>query len=218
MVQFACAEVGGGKPEPMRRVIVRLLTASIQVPRHRGEVLRRHWLVSVVAVFLVVAACEPGTSRSAAEPATSANDAWRTAALVDVRTGESFTIDGLRGKLVAIEPMAAWCTNCAIQQGEAQAAQQALATTDLVYISLDVDPNERAADLADYADQRGYDWRFVVAGPEVARSLAETFGDQVLSPPSTPLILIGADGAVIEQHFGIRGASDLVGLFSDHLP
>lgn len=179
---------------------------------------RRHRLGWLVGVVLVVAACSSGTTASTAEPAKPANDAWRTAALVDARTGESFTIDGLRGKLVAIEPMAIWCTNCRIQQGEAAAALDRLDDPDVVYVSVDVDPNERAGDLAAYADGSGFDWAFVVATKEVARSLAATFGDQILSPPSTPLILVGPDGEVVDQHFGIRSADDLVELFSQHLP
>ena len=170
------------------------------------------WLFGVV---LVVAACSSGTTASTAEPA---NDAWRTTALVDTRSGDTFTIDELKGKLVVIEPMAIWCSNCRIQQGEAAVALDRLDDPDIVYLSVDVDPNERAGDLAAYADGSGFDWAFVVATKEVARSLAATFGDQILSPPSTPLILVGPDGEVVDQHFGIRSADDLVELFSQHLP
>ena len=170
------------------------------------------WLFGVV---LVVAACSSGTTASTAEPA---NDAWRTTALVDTRSGDTFTIDELKGKLVVIEPMAIWCSNCRIQQGEAAVALDRLDDPDIVYLSVDVDPNERAGDLAAYAVESGFDWAFVVATKEVARSLAATFGDQILSPPSTPLILVGPDGEVVDQHFGIRSADDLVELFSQHLP
>ena len=173
------------------------------------------WLVGVV---LVAAACSSGTTASTAEPAKPANDAWRTTALVDTRSGETFTIDELKGKLVVIEPMAIWCSNCRIQQGEAAVALDRLDDPAIVYVSVDVDPNERAGDLAAYADGSGFDWAFVVATKEVARSLAATFGDQILSPPSTPLIVVGPDGEVVDQHFGIRSADDLVELFSQHLP
>ena len=40
----------------------------------------------------------------------------------------------------------------------------------------------------------------------------------MLSPPSTPLILVGPDGAVVDLHFGIRDAEELEGLFLQHLP
>ncbi len=163
------------------------------------------------------ATAAPGTATDA--PSTAGPDAepWRTVELVDARTGELFTIDSLKGKVVGIEPMAIWCSNCRAQQGEASAALDRLASDDIVYISVDVDPNERADDLAKYSERFGFDWRFVVASPEVARSLAEAFGDQVLSPPSTPFILIGKDGSVVDQHFGQRGADELVDLLTPQL-
>ena len=94
------------------------------------------------------------------------------------------------------------------KQDEARKALQGLERDDLVYISVDVDPNERAEDLARYADDYAYPWHFVVASAEVARSLADTFGPQVLSPPSTPKIILDPDGSA-SLSFGIRGAADL---------
>ncbi len=120
--------------------------------------------------------------------------------------------------MVAIEPMAIWCSNCRIQQREAIAALAEVDSDDLVYIGIDVDPNERARDLARYSEEEGFDWPFVVASRELSRELADAFGAQVLSPPSTPTILIAPDGEVIEVHFGIRRADELVAVFREHLP
>ncbi len=183
-------------------------------------------LVGLVALALVAAACTAGTSEPGGSASTGADGSastgadqtWRTTALRDVRTGKEFTIDELRGKLVAIEPMAIWCSNCRTQQREAAAALAATPSDGVVYISVSVDPGEQPEALAAYSRTEGFDWIFVVASREVARSLAAAFGDQVLSPPSTPLILVGPDGAVIDVHFGIRSASELTALFAQHLP
>jgi thiol-disulfide isomerase/thioredoxin len=138
--------------------------------------------------------------------------------LRDVVSGEQFRIVDLQGKVVAIEAMAIWCSNCRVQQGEAQAALAQVGSPNVVYISLDVDPNERGADLADYARREGFTWRFVVASPEVSRLLAATFGDQILSPPATPLVILGPDGELIEKHTGIKSAGDLAALIEENLP
>lgn len=176
-------------------------------------------LAAAAAVALATAACTSGGSAAGtAPPAGDPAAAWRTTPLTDVRTGETFTVESLSGRLVAIEPMAIWCSNCRIQQQEAASALAALASKDLVYIGLAVDPNERSGDLAAYSENEGFDWPYAVASVEVARSLAAEFGDQVLSPPSTPLILVGPDGSVIERHFGIRRAAELEALFRQHLP
>lgn len=176
-------------------------------------------LAALFALALVAAACTGGAT-TPRDPAPSGDPAaaWRTSPLTDVRTGETFAVADLAGKLVAIEPMAIWCSNCRIQQREAAAALAALASDDLVYVGLDVDPNEQPGDLAAYSEDEGFDWPYAIASVEVARSLAAEFGDQVLSPPSTPLILVGPDGTLIEQHFGIRRAAELEALFRQHLP
>jgi hypothetical protein len=74
-----------------------------------------------------------------------------------------------------------------------------------------------AEDLAEYARREGFGWRFVVAAPEVSRSLAATFGDQIQSPPASPLVVLGPEGEVIEKHIGIKSAADVAALLEEHL-
>jgi hypothetical protein len=171
---------------------------------------------ALLVVAFVTSACSSGGGQSAG-PGTG-DEPWRTAVLQDVISGEHFRISDLRGKVVAIEAMAIWCTTCRFQQLEAQAALERVDSPDVAYVSLDVDPNERAEDLSEYARHEGFTWRFAVATPEVSRSLAATFGDQILSPPATPLVILGPDGQLIEKHTGIKGAGDLAALIEEHLP
>ncbi len=150
-------------------------------------------------------------------PAPTSTEIWRAAELRDVRTGETFRIDSLAGRLVVIEPMAIWCSNCRAQQIEARTALDRLGNAEIVYISLDIDPHEAEADLARYADESGFPWRFVVASREVARSLAQVFGDQILSPPSVPSIVINPDGSVTHS-FGYHSAAELEADLAARLP
>lgn len=133
---------------------------------------------------------------------------WLATELRDVRTGETVRPADLLGKVLVIEPMAIWCSNCRAQQNEARTALANLASNDIVYISLDVDPFETEADLAQYADARGYPWHFAVASDDLARELAAVFGDLVLSPSATPKIVVAPDGTA-EVSFGIKSAADL---------
>ncbi|MCI0344713.1 MAG: TlpA family protein disulfide reductase [Chloroflexi bacterium] len=176
----------------------------------------RSLAATLVAIAIAVAACSTGSGQKPG--AGTKDDAWRTMSLRDVVTGEEFRISDLEGKVVAIEAMAIWCVNCRVQQGHAEAALEQVDSPNVVYISLDVDSNERAEDLAQYAQREGFSWRFVVASREVSRSLAATFGDQILSPPATPLVVLGPDGELIEKHIGITTADNLVALFEEHLP
>jgi cytochrome oxidase Cu insertion factor (SCO1/SenC/PrrC family) len=64
--------------------------------------------------------------------------------------------------------------------------------SDVVMVSLDGDPNEDAALLKRYAEQNGFTWRFAIAPRELMSSLAATFGNEYLSPPSDPMFIVSA--------------------------
>jgi thiol-disulfide isomerase/thioredoxin len=136
--------------------------------------------------------------------------AWFSQPLTDVQTGEIFTLQDLQGKVVLVETMAMWCPNCKTQQNEVKALHELLGhTPDLVSIALDVDINESADSLKQYAVANGFDWRYVVASSEVAREIGNLYGAQFLNPPSTPIFLVDRVGNVQLLPFGIKSASEL---------
>lgn len=162
-------------------------------------------------------AAPPGTAASTAASPAAELAAWQTVALRDVRSGESFAIADLAGSLVVVEPMAVWCGNCLRQQKEVAKALRAVDSDEVVYISLGIDPSEVERDLAAYADDNGFDWRFAVAPRALSRALAEAFGDRVLAPPSTPRIVVTPDGQVIGPAFGIADAGTVEAELREHL-
>lgn len=131
--------------------------------------------------------------------------------LIDVRSGETFTLAELAAEHgpVLLEPMAIWCTSCRAQQREVVRAHEAGSFTS---VSLDVDLSEQPADLAAYAEREGFDWRFAMADAALYRLLQDRFGVASTNPPSTPLIVIEADGSVrpLEFGVGVRGADQLL--------
>jgi thiol-disulfide isomerase/thioredoxin len=135
---------------------------------------------------------------------------WFSAPLVDVHTGESFSIQELEGRVVLVETMAVWCSNCLRQQREVQALHAALGEReDFTSIALDIDPNEDADTLRNFATQNEFDWLYVVAPVEVAREFGELYGQQFLNPPSTPILLIDRHAEVHTLPFGIKSAAEL---------
>jgi thiol-disulfide isomerase/thioredoxin len=141
---------------------------------------------------------------------------WATALLTDVTTGETFRIADLAGKVVIIETMAIWCSNCRVQQDEAKTALARLPANSVVYVALDIDPNEDGPSLAAYREQNDLEGIYAIAGKDVARALAAEFGDQVLNPPSTPMIIVGTDGTVTLTEFGIKSSDDIVATAEAH--
>lgn len=149
----------------------------------------------------------PG-ARSTREPTSV--DPLLTVELVDVRTSETFTLAALAAeKPVLVEAMAIWCTTCLAQQREVIKAHE---LADFHSVGIDVDPNERAEDLAEYAERESFDWRFVIADPQLVRLLTDRYGFGVTNPPSTPTFVVSTDGTVRALEFGrLRSADELVG-------
>ncbi len=131
-------------------------------------------------------------------------------------TGEPFRIGDHAGKVILVETMAIWCSNCLAQQVDVQSALATLSSDRVVYVVLDVDPNEDAASLAAYRERHAFQGRYAIAGTDVARALAAEFGDQFLNPPSTPMLVIGTDGTVTRTEFGHKSTEEIVALAEAH--
>jgi len=157
-----------------------------------------------------------GAPKSSATPAAAVGmtQSWATASLTDVTTGESISIAGLvaSGQVVFVEPMAIWCSNCRRQQADAVRALGQLDRTKVTWLSLDIELSETPDALADYSRQQGFDFRFAVASKDIATALAAEFGDLVLSPPSTPIIVIGTDGVIELTSFGHKSIDEIIAL------
>lgn len=158
----------------------------------------------------------PSSSSSPAAPAAILDQEWATAPLVDVSTGQSFRIADHAGKVIILETMAIWCSNCRAQQHDVVSALRELDRDRVVFIVLDVDPNEDAASLARYRTANGFEGSYAVADTAVARALAAEFGDQILNPPATPIVLIGTDGRVTLTPFGHKSRDEIISLARAH--
>ncbi len=157
----------------------------------------------------------PGASSAPSEPAV-ATPAWANIPLTDVRTGETFTLAGTGDRVVFVEPMAVWCSSCRQQQETAKEAVAGLDPSRVTWVAIDVDPNETPEMLARYADENEFPFTYAIAGVELSRALADAFGAQVLSPPSTPVIVIGADGTVTLTEFGHKSQERIAELAREH--
>jgi hypothetical protein len=112
--------------------------------------------------------------------------------------------------------MAIWCTNCLAQQGDAYAALGAFDPARIAYVVIDVDPNESGGALKAYRERNGFTGTYAVASGDLARALAAEFGDQVLNPPSTPMVVIGTDGRVTLTAFGHKSPDEIAALAREH--
>lgn len=137
--------------------------------------------------------------------------AWFSVSLMDVNTGESFTINDLKGKVILVETMAVWCSNCFRQQTQVKALHEAIGgREDFVGLGIDIDPNEDAEKLKAFITSNGFDWKYVVSPAEVSREIASLYGGQFLNPPSTPMLIIDRKGVAHPLPFGVKSADELM--------
>lgn len=135
---------------------------------------------------------------------------WFGSSFTNVSDGSVFTINDFKGKVVLVENLAMWCSNCKKQQEQVKLLHELLGMNeDLVSIGLDIDTNENATDLKTYVENNGFDWIYAVASEEVTREIANLYGAQFLNPPSTPILIIDRKGQVHLMPFGIKSAEQL---------
>jgi len=135
---------------------------------------------------------------------------WFAAELTNVNTGETFSLNDFQGKVILVETMAQWCSNCLKQQTQVKALHALLGDgSDLVSIALDIDPNEDEATLQAYALDHEFDWIYAVAPADVSRQIGNLYTAQFLNPPSTPILIVDRSGEAHILPFGIKSAEDL---------
>jgi thiol-disulfide isomerase/thioredoxin len=144
--------------------------------------------------------------------------AWFQVSLTNVHDGSAFTINDFAGKVVLVETMAVWCPTCKRQQEQITSLHSEMGmNSDVVTISLDIDPNENAAMLQTYAADNGFDWIYAVAPKDVARDIGNLYGAQFLNPPSTPMLIIDRHGEAHPLPFGVKSADDLMKAIESYL-
>jgi len=67
---------------------------------------------------------------------------WFFEPLTNARNGETFTIADFKGKVVLVETLAMWCSNCLKQQQQVYDLHQMLDSENFVSVGIDIDPNE----------------------------------------------------------------------------
>lgn len=135
--------------------------------------------------------------------------AWQSTELTNAATGEVFTFADLEGKIVFVEPMATWCSNCRSQLKNVKEASEQF-SEDVVVIALSVEGNLAPDKLAAYAEREEFPFTFVVASTELLQGLVDEFGRSVANPPATPHFIINADGSVSDLTTGRESAEQIL--------
>lgn len=183
----------------------------------------RRFHIVIFGLVLTLCACAPATvmPTPTAPPVTATSGApeWFNTKMTDVRTGKTFAMNDFAGQVILIETMAQWCPTCREQQNEIQKIPGLLGnqSSQVVYVSIDVDVNEDEASLKDYAAKLGYEWYFAVAPREVARALGNLYGAEYLNPPLAPMLIIDSQRSVYGLPYGLKPALSLKNTLQQYL-
>ena len=85
----------------------------------------------------------------------------------------------------------------------------------MTVISRGLAPGENADALAKDAERNGFEWTFVKSPTELSREFSDLFGPQILSAPSTPLIVLDANGEVFTQEWGFHDPDSLLEILGE---
>lgn len=150
-----------------------------------------------------------GADAPSAPPAAAELAPWQTIEITDV-DGVTFTLADFVGKSVFVENFATWCPTCRRQLGSTQGAAATVGSSSVV-LALSVETDLSSQDVADYAEQNGFtDVRFAVMSEELLAAFVDAFGSSAVNPPSTPHVVIAADGAAGDMATGSISEDDIV--------
>lgn len=84
--------------------------------------------------------------------------------------GGSVSLSGARGKVVVLDFMATWCSPCRTQIQNLDGIHAEYSAKGVVFISLDVDTRETAAELLAFRGELGAQWHFALDADGVGSS------------------------------------------------
>lgn len=164
----------------------------------------------IVAALLAIGATAHAADEAAEESAAEPVVPWLGVELIDISTGDTFTLAQFAGKPILLETFAVWCPTCTSQQRQLAALHEEVGD-DVISVSLNTDPNESESQVTRHLSRYGFDWLYAVSPVELSRALRDEFGVAVLNPPSAPVILIcpGQIERTLIQGRGVKRADFL---------
>jgi thiol-disulfide isomerase/thioredoxin len=129
---------------------------------------KSHWkrnsiILGSVLLIIIVGAYSVSQSAggSSAHIYQVPNSTWKAAPLTDANSGKNFTLGDFGGKVVVLQFMAVYCQFCLAEARQLVIVQQNFASngqasSQVVVVSVDVDPNENLGQLRAYVGQNHF--------------------------------------------------------------
>lgn len=164
---------------------------------------------ALIGVAFMSGCAGPAPTVQAPSEDNIATPAWMDIELIDVATGQKFSISDFKGRTILLESFAVWCPICLAQQKEIKKLLETKGEA-IVHISLDTDPNEDAARVKEHIENNDLGWYFAVSPQELTNALIDEFGLRVVSAPTAPVVLICPDQSARFLGSGVKSADKLL--------
>jgi thiol-disulfide isomerase/thioredoxin len=119
--------------------------------------------------------------------------------------GGSLTLSDLRGKVVILDFMATWCGPCATEIEHLKTVRNQYSSSNVVIVSVDVDPSETDPLLISYANEKGITWTIVRDVSDVSSQP----GYDVSGIPT--IVILDQNGFITYRNVGVAPSSALIG-------
>lgn len=117
--------------------------------------------------------------------------------------GGSVSLSGLRGNVVVLDFMATWCGPCRTQILNLNSIHAEYAAKGVVFISIDVDIGESAAQLLAFRNELAAEWHFALDADGVG-------SDPAYMASSIPtMVFIDRDGSIARRDVGVMDEGSL---------
>ncbi len=115
--------------------------------------------------------------------------------------GEPVELEAYRGRVVVLDLFATWCGPCRTQMGELNQLRAYYAGSEVVILSVDVDPKETTQQIRDFRNEFNADWTF--------SSDTDGLGKKYDASSIPTMVVIDQDGNMVFRHAGVTTFSEL---------
>jgi peroxiredoxin len=156
--------------------------------------------VVFIIVIMIAAAYVVANGSSDDIPETGNNDPAPDFSISSI-DGAPVELDAYRGKVVVLDLFATWCGPCRTQMGELNELRAYYPKSQVVILSVDVDPKETIQQIRDFRDEFNADWTF--------SSDTDGLGQKYDASSIPTMAVIDQDGNLVHRDAGVTTFSQL---------